>query len=54
MGYYTAFYIEKAATNDIRGVWMAEQEYIPASNFASFKPGTCDWKDSLVERPEGV
>ena len=22
--------------------------------FKSFKPGTCDWKDSLIERPEGV
>lgn len=21
---------------------------------ASFRPGTCDWKDSLVQRPEGV
>ena len=23
----------------------------PATNFASFVPGTCDWKDSLVKRP---
>lgn len=21
--------------------------------FASYKPGTCDWRDSLVKRPEG-
>ena len=23
-----------------------------AENFASFTPGTCDWRDSLVKRPE--
>lgn len=27
---------------------------IKASNFTSYKAGTCDWKNSLVERPEGV
>ena len=25
-----------------------------ASTFASYKRGTCHWKESLVERPEGV
>ena len=24
-----------------------------ATNWTSFVPGTCDWKDSLVERPKG-
>ncbi len=26
--------------------------YVIATAFASFTPGTCDWKDSLVRRPE--
>lgn len=25
---------------------------IRASAFASFRPGTCDWRDSLVKRPD--
>lgn len=28
-------------------------DLIYVQGFASFKEGTCDWKDSLVERPEG-
>lgn len=32
----------------------AGDEVITANYFASYDPGTCDWKDSLVERPEGV
>ena len=31
--------------------WVANLTYTPATHFASFTPGTCDWKDSLVERP---
>lgn len=26
---------------------------VKAESFVSFKPGTCDWKDSLVARPQG-
>jgi len=26
---------------------------VKAEGFASFKAGTCDWKDSLVARPQG-
>ena len=26
---------------------------VKADGFASFKAGTCDWKDSLVARPQG-
>ena len=26
---------------------------VKAEDFASFKAGTCDWKDSLVARPQG-
>ena len=32
--------------------WAANGRYIHAEYFASFVPGTCDWKDSLVKRPE--
>ena len=31
--------------------WAADALYIHAEHFASFSAGTCDWKDSLVERP---
>lgn len=50
------------------GHWLYEEEPIetidgwkctrgdctPAEGFISLIPGTCDWKDSLVARPEGV
>ena len=32
--------------------WGAEAHYICANPFTSYVPGTCDWKDSLVKRPE--
>ena len=32
--------------------WAANGRYIHAEYFASFTPGTCDWRDSLVKRPE--
>jgi hypothetical protein len=28
--------------------------YENVAAFSSFRAGTCDWKDSLVQRPEGV
>lgn len=31
--------------------WTTSDLYIYANHFASFTPGTCDWKDSLVKRP---
>lgn len=34
------------------GHWGAGGPCSPAISHASFKPGTCDWKDSLVERPK--
>ena len=33
--------------------WGTESSYTLASTFTSYVPGTCDWKDSLVKRPEG-
>ena len=32
--------------------WTTNPPCTPAIHFASFTPGTCDWKDSLVKRPE--
>ena len=31
--------------------WTTNLPCTPAIHFASFTPGTCNWKDSLVERP---
>ena len=31
--------------------WTTNMPYTPAIYFASFVPGTCDWRDSLVKRP---
>ena len=31
--------------------WNTESSYTLATAFTSYVPGTCDWKDSLVERP---
>ena len=33
--------------------WSMESPYICATAFTSYTPGTCYWKDSLVERPTG-
>lgn len=35
-------------------MWSIRGVIQSAKVFASFTPGTCDWKDSLVLRPEGV
>lgn len=32
--------------------WTTNLLCTPAIHFASFVPGTCNWKDSLVKRPE--
>ena len=32
--------------------WSMEYPYIYADTFTSYTPGTCDWKDSLVKRPD--
>jgi hypothetical protein len=35
------------------GMWSSSGHKTAAMAFASYKAGTCDWEDSLVERPEG-
>ena len=32
--------------------WVTNMLCTPAIHFASFTPGTCDWRDSLVKRPD--
>ena len=32
--------------------WVMESPYIRATTFTSYVPGTCDWQDSLVKRPD--
>ena len=32
--------------------WSMEAPYLSATTFTSYIPGTCNWKDSLVKRPE--
>lgn len=35
------------------GFWAAEPGvYAKANSYVSYTPGTCDWEDSLVKRPE--
>lgn len=37
------------------GEWKCSSgDCTPAEGFISLIPGTCDWKDSLVARPEGA
>ena len=33
------------------GRWIGGRGGLIATNYASFVPGTCDWRDSLVMRP---
>ena len=35
-----------------RTAWGMESPYLSANTFTSYVPGTCDWKGSLVKRPE--
>lgn len=34
-------------------MWLGDSDWSSADSYKSFKRGTCDWKDSLVMRPEG-
>ena len=39
---------------DVDGWDVTQGECSTVYSYASYTPGTCDWKDSLVARPEGV
>lgn len=45
----TYLYVDKPAQR--KSDWGSNGIYLPSKGFASFTPGTCDWKDSLVLRP---
>ena len=36
----------------VKSGWIAESPSISASTFTSYTPGTCDWQESLVKRPD--
>ena len=36
----------------VKSGWNARSPYISATAFTSYEPGTCDWRNSLVKRPE--
>jgi len=47
-------YTTNPAQSNNCGDWIVVEECGPIINtrgFSSFKPGTCNWEDSLVERP---
>ena len=35
----------------MNAAWCMESPYFRANTFTSYTPGTCDWTDSLVKRP---
>lgn len=47
-------YLYKNKPHKDKGSWNALGAVARADAFTSYRPGTCDWEDSLVERPEGV
>lgn len=36
---------------EMKNAWILRGKCVDASSHASYKPGTCDWKDSLIKRP---
>ena len=45
------FYLYSDKPTPCSQQWITNLSYAPATHFASFTPGTCDWRDSLVKRP---
>ena len=46
------FYLYSDKPTPVSQQWITNLSYALATHFASFTPGTCDWRDSLVKRPE--
>ena len=44
-------YSDKPSRGEWQWQWVSSLRLTVADHFASFTPGTCDWKDSLVKRP---
>ena len=48
-------YEDKPVEDEDEGEWKCSSgDCTSAEGLISLIPGTCDWEDSLVERPEGV
>ena len=50
-------YLVASEPTHSRTCWLIDiedEDYITPEMFASFIPGDCDWKESLVQRPESV
>src|SRR5690554_6622520 len=50
-------YLVASKPTQSRTCWFIDIEddaYVTPEIFASFVPGDCDWKESLVQRPESV
>lgn len=45
---------ENPKRSDQWGGWVSENDAWDAAVFASYTPGTCDWRDSLIMRPGHV
>ena len=44
---------EYKPTAGVAGIWLPSKgESFKINGLASYSPGTCDWQDSLVKRPE--
>ena len=43
-------YTDKPQQGELQ--WLSRPRLAAATHFASFVPGTCNWKDSLVKRPD--
>ena len=48
----TFMYEKEPIKDEVMKVWLADGCAAPAKWLTSFKAGACDWKDSLVKRPE--
>ena len=51
----TVYLYEKKpyTAQDVWGVSDSSSEVVEAFMFASYVKGTCDWRDSLIQRPKG-
>lgn len=47
----SSIWLDGGADWDVIGMWVGGGAHLDVSNVPSLNPGTCDWKDSLVELP---
>ena len=46
------YMLEPYVASDASAWYAQSDEVVEADGFASYTKGTCDWKDSLIKRPE--